>query len=584
LAGPTDDAGMTAPPDGVPSAASEGERLADAALALLSCRSEDDVYDVMGDFMTLLLPDSIIIVNEATPGSDCFVTRRVRGVDESLLSKAADLVGFEIIGKESRISAALREEMLGGRLRKVPGGFPELASSEIPRSLGELGARIFRIREVFTIGVADRERTLGNMHILTRTYDTVLPAHTIESFAHQCYSALDALEKRRELAESMERSRQLVSSMTEGLALHEIILDKDGVARDYRFLEVNPAYEDITGFKADDVIGRTVLEVMPGTEPFRIERYGLVATTGVSTRFEDYAPESGRHLEVVAYSPRPGQFATLVSDITDRKRAEAGLLGLTRSLEERVDERTEELRRAIADLTVANEAKARFLRSMSHELRTPLNSVIGFSSMLAEGIPGEVNDEQRKQLAMVRNSGQHLLSLINDILDLSRIEAHQIEIRYEPVDIPDLVADVVASLRPAAAEKGLDLTFDASEPSLTLSSDRTKVRQILLNLLGNAAKFTDAGSVSLRAFRSSEHTVGFSVCDTGPGIPPEERSRVFGEFERGSRHGPMVEGTGLGLAISRGLAGSLGGSVELAENPGGGCIFTLTLPEEPGGL
>jgi protein-histidine pros-kinase len=183
---------------------------------------------------------------------------------------------------------------------------------------------------------------------------------------------------------------------------------------------------------------------------------------------------------------------------------------------------------------------------------------------------------------MIKNSGQHLLSLINDILDLSRIEAGRVEVRTEPVNVAELLEELVASVGPAAEAKGLALELHVPDPAPRLSSDRLKIRQILLNLLDNAIKFTDAGSVELRAFNPSRHLVILSVTDTGSGIPAEELGRVFGEFERVANQGSAVEGMGLGLAISRGLAGSLGGTIDLVTEVGKGSTFTLTLPEEPG--
>jgi PAS domain S-box-containing protein len=268
-------------------------------------------------------------------------------------------------------------------------------------------------------------------------------------------------------------------------------------------------------------------------------------------------------------------------DVTRYKQVEAALLSLNDTLEERVEARTRELSQAIQDLTEANEAKTRFLRSMSHELRTPLNSVIGFSSVMMSGMTGGVNEEQQRQLAMINASGKHLLALINDILDLSRIEAGRVEVRPERIDVTRLMEEVIASVAPDAEAKGLGLKLLVTDPAPTLSSDPTKVSQILLNLVENAIKFTDSGSVTLHVHRRSPLLVAFSVSDTGPGIAPDERERIFGEFERAADQGPAVEGTGLGLAISRGLAASLGGILELETSVGKGSTFTLTLPATP---
>jgi two-component system sensor histidine kinase/response regulator len=276
---------------------------------------------------------------------------------------------------------------------------------------------------------------------------------------------------------------------------------------------------------------------------------------------------------------RPARINGILWDISERKQVEQGVQELARSLEERVIERTRELDETIGQLTEANEAKTRFLRSMSHELRTPLNSIIGFTGVMQQGLAGPTTEEQTRQLAMIRNSGRHLLALINDILDLSRIDAGAVEVHPEPIDVRGLLADLASECGASADSKGLALTVELSDPAPWLSSDPVKLRQILLNLLSNAIKFTDAGGVVLRALVPSSHVVEFSVSDTGPGIAVEEWDHIFGEFERGFRQDPTVEGTGLGLAISRGLAGSLGGTLGVKSKVGKGSTFTLTLPE-----
>jgi signal transduction histidine kinase len=179
---------------------------------------------------------------------------------------------------------------------------------------------------------------------------------------------------------------------------------------------------------------------------------------------------------------------------------------------------------------------------------------------------------------MINNSGRHLLALINDILDLSRIEAGHMEVRADEIDVAGFLTELVASVGPAAHDKGLELKLEVADPAPKLISDRTKVHQILLNLVGNAIKFTDAGSIVVSGSQPSAHLVAFTVTDTGPGIALSERVRIFGEFERGTGQAPNVEGTGLGLAISRGLAGALGGAIVLESEVGRGSTFTLTLP------
>jgi PAS domain S-box-containing protein len=276
---------------------------------------------------------------------------------------------------------------------------------------------------------------------------------------------------------------------------------------------------------------------------------------------------------------RVARILGFTEDITERKRAENQLQELAKSLESRIEERTHELNDTVEELRESNDAKNRFLRSMSHELRTPLNSIIGFSGILSDGLAGEVNEEQSRQLAMIRSSGQHLLALINDILDLSRIEAGQVDVDIEPIDVAAFLAEVISDCGPPAEGKGLALRMEVAEPAPRLSSDIRRVRQILLNLLSNAIKFTETGGIVVRARRASGRLVSLSVSDTGLGISAEDQEHIFGEFEQAAGQAPNIEGTGLGLAISRGLAGSLGGTVEVESEVGIGSTFTLTLPE-----
>jgi signal transduction histidine kinase len=179
---------------------------------------------------------------------------------------------------------------------------------------------------------------------------------------------------------------------------------------------------------------------------------------------------------------------------------------------------------------------------------------------------------------MINSSGRHLLALINDMLDLSRIEAGRLELNPEPVDTSALMRDVLEMVTPAAEAKGLELRIgplDCDE----LVTDRTKLRQILLNLLDNAVKYTDAGTVTLCCVVRAPRLVAFSVDDTGPGISPEDRDRIFGDFTRVlAKPGAPVQGTGLGLAIARSLAGALGGMLTLDTTLGTGSTFTVTLP------
>lgn len=269
----------------------------------------------------------------------------------------------------------------------------------------------------------------------------------------------------------------------------------------------------------------------------------------------------------------PVAIAGTLHDITDR----------VRMMEER-----EQRHRAEA----ADRIKSAFLATMSHELRTPLNSIIGFTGILVQGLAGPLNAEQQKQLEMVRGSARHLLALVNDVLDISKIEAGQLEVAREPVDVAVAVRRVCEGVRPQADAKGLALELAAADGLGTLRSDARRFEQILLNLLSNAIKFTDHGRVRVRAElvapsgRPDDYAQGgvrVSVQDTGIGIRREELDHLFQPFRQvDGGLSRAHEGTGLGLAICRRLAHLMGGEVTVESTWGVGSTFTITLPRQWG--
>ncbi len=284
-------------------------------------------------------------------------------------------------------------------------------------------------------------------------------------------------------------------------------------------------------------------------------------------------------------------FLTL-TDITARKEAEILLRNTNELLEHRVAERTEELRAALGRAEAADRVKSAFLATMSHELRTPLNSIIGFTGIVLQGLAGPLNPEQNKQLGMVRNSARHLLDLINDVLDLSKIEAGQLQVQAEPFDLPAAIGRVTALVQPMAQKKSLTLAAQVAPEIGAMTGDRRRVEQILLNLLSNAIKFTEQGGVTLEATpepawqpdpaRAAVPAVRLAVRDTGIGIKPEDLATLFQPFRQIdtglSRH---HDGTGLGLAICRRLASLMGGEISATSTWEQGSTFTVILPLQP---
>lgn len=234
------------------------------------------------------------------------------------------------------------------------------------------------------------------------------------------------------------------------------------------------------------------------------------------------------------------------------------------------------------ELERANRAKDTFLASMSHELRTPLNAILGFTGLLLMQLPGPLTEAQQRQLELVQRSGKHLLSLINDLLDLAKIEAGKTELHIETVDCQAVLEEIASTLRPAAAAKGLALKLEPGTVPLAAFADRRALHQVVLNLAGNAVKFTSAGEVTLRLQQRMGHVV-IEVRDTGVGIAQHDQSRLFKAFSQvGGARTTAGEGTGLGLHLSNRLAELMQGHIEVRSQLGQGSCFALVLPAARG--
>jgi PAS domain S-box-containing protein len=519
---------------------------------------------------------------------DAILSKTIEGVITSWNAGAQRIYGYseaEAIGKNVSMLAPpdRADEILGILATMVKGERVSHLTTERVRKDGE------RIHVALSVSV------------LLDPDGVVVGAMTIAR------DVTESLMLARKLEESELKHRLLFESMRTGC----VYQDAGG-----GIVDVNPEAERILGRSLADMQGRTSMDPawrsiredgtdFPGEEhPLAIARRTGRAVSGVVCGVPNAKQASYRWVVVGATPLRrpdesdPYLFCATFEDVTELKSAQVALGGLVSELagkneeldaaneelhaaNEELDAANEELHAANEDLSAASRAKSEFLASMSHELRTPLNSVIGFSGVLAQGLAGPLTDEQRTQLAMISRAGEHLLTLINEILDLERIESGKIETRVEPIDVERISNEVVEMLRPLAAARGLNLVTTIDGRVATLHSDADKVRQILANVVGNAVKFTDQGEVRLVVRMNRSGTVRFIVQDTGPGIAAGDMGRIFERFERAENSESTKGGTGLGLCIAREYAEMLGGELDATSEIGAGSAFTLTLPLRP---
>jgi PAS domain S-box-containing protein len=354
-----------------------------------------------------------------------------------------------------------------------------------------------------------------------------------------------------------------------------------------RFLSANPRLAAMFGYDSPDELISSVRDCTTDTYVDGDQRRAVLRrikqTKGYVQSEVTYKRKDGSqficNLYMRAVDPEDPD-STLEGfneDITERKQAEAELREAHLVLERRVVERTVELSAANERLTELDRLKSQFLASMSHELRTPLNSIIGFTSLLRRGLSGPVSEEQAKQLGIVQSSAAHLLGLINDLLDVSRVEAGKADLQCESFNFVDVVNEVLRIMQPIAERKGLPVVTSIRE-SISMIGDRKRAVQILLNLVANAVKFTETGSVTISAC-VREKALYVEVSDTGIGIKPQHLGMLFEAFRQLDGSAKRIyEGTGLGLYLCRKLLTMMGGEIRVESEYGTGSRFMYSMP------
>jgi len=338
----------------------------------------------------------------------------------------------------------------------------------------------------------------------------------------------------------------------------------------------NIGAERIKGYTADEIIGRHFSVFYPAKDVAAKKPAMELRVAAKEGRFEDEdwrVRKDGSlfwaNVIITALRGDTGEligFAKVTRDLTERKKSE---------------ERAIADARRVAEAEAANRTKSEFLAAMSHELRTPLNAIGGYTELMEMGVAGPVTEHQHDYLNRVRNSQQHLLAIINDLLNYSRIESGQVTYELERVDLHDVVSTVLTMVTPQATQKQIEVVHGPCGEKVFARADRLKTEQIVLNLLSNAVKFTAEGGKVTATCAISGSEASISVSDTGIGIPADKQAEIFEPFvQLGRSLSTIKEGAGLGLAISRDLARAMQGEIVVASEMGRGSTFTLTLPQD----
>jgi PAS domain S-box-containing protein len=411
--------------------------------------------------------------------------------------------------------------------------------------------------------------------------------HLVERALREWSHIVERQQAELRLRESEERFRQVISSIGDHIYLTEI-------SADGRFCNryLSPNCETLTGYPATDFLqdfnfwGEIVHEAdrERAAAQLRLLQLGQDSEVEYRVRCADGRSIWVRDNARVKNLGPTRHIYGVISDVTARKQIEDELTQYQEHLEELVTRRTQELAQAKEAAEAASRAKSIFLANMSHELRTPLNAILGFAQLMERD--AQLTTPQRESLGVISRSGEHLLALINDVLELSKIEAGRVTLIHSPCDLYNLLQSATDMFRVAAESKGLRLITDIA-PDLPpyIITDEQKLRQVLANLLSNAVKFTQTGQVVLSAGmrRTGETAVAhphlhlqFAVTDTGPGLDPTDRTTLFEPFVRNGRV-TAVEGAGLGLPISRQFVQLMGGDITVESQPGNGSTFAFDI-------
>ncbi len=480
-----------------------------------------------------------------------------------------------------------REEVLGLRSPSWPKDTPENPYAFIPpHGTSHAGTQVHRFRKdgsrvegrLWAVPIRDEQGTVkGTVAILAEL--------TAEQAAEQRYSQLMVREEEaRSQIRAERRFRELLEAAPDAI----IEMGADG-----RIVLVNAGVEKLSGYRRDELLGQALEMLVPAD----LRGQHVQHRSGYWTRPVTRPMGTGLHLHIqrkdgslvpVEISLSPVNYddtvrvTAIIRDISDRVRTEEQIRDIQERLTGELTASNRELELRNREIERANRLKSEFVASMSHELRTPLHTIIGFAELMAEELEGSLNSKQKRFISHIHKDSLHLLELINDVLDISKIEAGRLELRLETFDMDAAIEEVLATIRPQAVTKMLRLN-SPQRSGAALHADRVRFKEVLYNLLSNAVKFTASGGHIEVEVSLDEDSATFLIADTGVGIALDEYTSIFNKFYQiGSTTKGVREGTGLGLAITKQLVEAHGGKIWVESEPGRGSRFHFMLPLDGG--
>ncbi len=478
----------------------------------------------------------------------------------------SDLKGNFIDGNKAaeRVIGCKREELIGKSFLELK----LLSLTDIPKAAKALAKNIIGKPtgpDEFALNRKDNSKVTVEIS----TYPVNIKGKTlILGIARDVTESKQAEE---EIKSAAAKWQTTFDAMNDAVSL----LDNNGIV-----LQCNQSYLNLLGKTETEILGKHCWEIIHGTNK-PIDGCPFVKMKKSFQRESMLLPVDDKWFNVVVdpifdANNNLIKAVHIITDITERKQAEKALHEAHDQLENKVAQRTGELQKANLRLQELDRLKTIFIASMSHELKTPLTLIISCTDIMLEKISGEINQEQKKQLTMTKNYAHHLLDLVNDAIDINKIEAGIVDMTIEEFDLSALSQEIKDTFNIIADKKELELSLEAP-PTLIIESDRRRIKQILVNLLSNALKFTDKGEIKVK-IAAKDKMVEIAVRDSGIGIKKEDRDKIFIAFGQIPNPDRIAEGTGLGLYLSKKNANLLGGDIMLESEFGKGSVFTLILP------